>query len=75
MTAEELLQLLRSDECYYEVTNAKQTWWTAIEMACDWAADKMQAEEEAQAKIDEEVSRIMYRVPESEQRDGFGGIA
>lgn len=59
MTAEELLQLLRSDECYYEVANAKQSAWSAIEEACDWAADKMQAEEEAQAKIDNEVAHLM----------------
>lgn len=36
-----ILDLLRSDECYYEVANAKQSAATAITEAANWAEKKL----------------------------------
>jgi hypothetical protein len=38
---QEVLDLLRSDECYYEVAGAKESWWAAIEEAAVWAEGKL----------------------------------
>jgi hypothetical protein len=36
-----ILELLSSDECYYAVAGAKESWWSAITEAAQWAEKKI----------------------------------
>lgn len=39
-TRDAIIAALRSDDCYYEVADASQTWWTAITKATDWLKER-----------------------------------